>query len=620
MRNFRIFAKLFLTHSAVGLFALITLSVIFYNQLRDALIERTLDQLSSVNILKKELVENYLFRSQQNLEALQVENKFLTIYHDLLEHHATAQTNQDIADISNLQKLFDFKNLHVFDTHHRQLFSTDEEMYPAGLLTRIDSAISKDPSRIRIVDASTHSLGDETLLFYYVPIIEANRLVGIVLVQENFKKIQTILLETTGMGSTGESYIVGNDYRMRSTSRFFPDMLPGHIEVKTKAVQNLFRGQPGTGLLNDYRGVSVLSAYRMIENSDLNWAIISEIDEKEAMGPIVSLRNSLAVITTLLVVLTLIVTYILSNAIVKPILRLKEIVLTLSKGMMPKKVSIKTSTDEIGEMATAIQQLTEGLERTAIFANEIGGGNFNASFTKLSDKDKLGQSLIEMRDELRGFHERELKSARARASALLEGQERERKRIINELHDGVGQMLTIIRMQVDLLDIDAKSKGDIKTQINDAITEVKRISYHVMPQAIVDFGLEAALKGLCDTMSRYSRIVIDFRYIQEYDQKLDFEISISLFRIVQEGLNNIAKHSQATHVTLHLLDKEDEVYCILEDDGKGFNETDLVNYAGSGLRNIRERAKLLNGGADIHTKPGSGTTIEIHIPKKLDSN
>jgi signal transduction histidine kinase len=620
MRNFRIFAKLFLTHSAVGLFALITLSVIFYNQLTDALIERTLDQLSSVNILKKELVENYLFRSQQNLEALQVENKFLTIYHDLLEHHATAQTNQDIADISNLQKLFDFKNLHVFDTHHRQLFSTDEEMYPAGLLTRIDSAISKDPSRIRIVDASTHSLGDETLLFYYVPIIEANRLVGIVLVQENFKKIQTILLETTGMGSTGESYIVGNDYRMRSTSRFFPDMLPGHIEVKTKAVQNLFRGQPGTGLLNDYRGVSVLSAYRMIENSDLNWAIISEIDEKEAMGPIVSLRNSLAVITTLLVVLTLIVTYILSNAIVKPILRLKEIVLTLSKGMMPKKVSIKTSTDEIGEMATAIQQLTEGLERTAIFANEIGGGNFNASFTKLSDKDKLGKSLIEMRDELRGFHERELKSARARASALLEGQERERKRIINELHDGVGQMLTIIRMQVDLLDIDAKSKGDIKTQINDAITEVKRISYHVMPQAIVDFGLEAALKGLCDTMSRYSRIVIDFRYIQEYDQKLDFEISISLFRIVQEGLNNIAKHSQATHVTLHLLDKEDEVYCILEDDGKGFNETDLVNYAGSGLRNIRERAKLLNGSADIHTKPGSGTTIEIHIPKKLDSN
>jgi len=616
MRNFRIFTKLFLTHSAVGLFALITLSIIFYTQLRDALIERTLDQLSSINILKKELVENYFFRSQQNLEALIVEHKFVNIYHELLEHQATAQTNQDIADVANLRELYNFKNLHVFDTHHRQLFSTDKEMYPEGLLSRIDSAISKDPGHIRIVDASTHSLGDETLLFYYVPIIEGANLLGIVLVQENFEKIQSILLETTGMGRTGESYIVGSDFRMRSISRFFPDTLPGLLKVNTLAAQNSFRGQPGTGLLKDYRGVPVLSAYRPIENTDLSWAIISEIDEKEAMEPILSVRNYLVITTLSLILLTLIVTFVLSNAIARPILRLKEIILTLSKGMVPKKLAIKTSTDEIGKMAQAIQQLTDGLERTARFANEIGGGNFNASFTKLSNNDKLGQSLIEMRDELRGFHERELKSTRARASALLEGQERERKRIINELHDGVGQMLTIIRMQVDILEIDSKSKQEIKTQINDAITEVKRISYHVMPQAIVDFGLEAALKGLCDTVSRYSGIVIDFRYIQEFEGKLDFEISISLFRIVQEGLNNIAKHAEATHVELHLLDKEDEVYCILEDNGKGFNEADLVTYAGSGLRNIRERASLLNGSADILSKPGSGTTIEIHIPKQ----
>jgi signal transduction histidine kinase len=337
------------------------------------------------------------------------------------------------------------------------------------------------------------------------------------------------------------------------------------------------------------------------------------------MGPILSLRNYLVIVTLVLIVFTLIVTYFLSNALAKPILKLKQVILTLSKGMMPKKFLVKTSTAEIGEMAMAISQLTDGLERTSQFANEIGGGNFNASFTKLSDQDTLGQSLIDMREKLRGFHERELKSTRARASAILEGQERERKRIINELHDGVGQMLTIIRMQVDTLDIDDKSKLDIKTQINDAIAEVKRISYHVMPQAIVDFGLEAALKGLCDTIRRYSKIAIDFRYIHEYEEKLDFEISISLFRIVQEGLNNIVKHAGATQIALHLLDKEDEVYCILEDNGKGFNEGDLVNYAGSGLRNIRERAMLLNGSAEIQSKPGAGTTIEIHIPKKPES-
>ena len=181
-----------------------------------------------------------------------------------------------------------------------------------------------------------------------------------------------------------------------------------------------------------------------------------------------------------------------------------------------------------------------------------------------------------MRDELRGFHERELKSARARAAALLEGQENERRRIIKELHDGVGQMLTAIRMQVDSLESDKERREEIKSYINEAIAEVKRISYHVMPQAIVDFGLEAALKGLCDTIKKFSSLTIDFRYIREFEHKLDFEISIAVFRIAQEGLNNIVKHAGATNVNLHVLDKEDEIYFILEDNGKGFDEKELI--------------------------------------------
>lgn len=157
-------------------------------------------------------------------------------------------------------------------------------------------------------------------------------------------------------------------------------------------------------------------------------------------------------------------------------------------------------------------------------------------------------------------------------------------------------------------------KDEIKSQINEAIAEVKRISYHVMPQAIVDFGLEAALKGLCDTIEKYSSTTIDFRYIREIERELDFEISIAVFRIAQEGLNNIVKHAGATQVNLHLLDKEDEVYFILEDNGSGFNENEIGNNPGSGLRNIQERAMLLNGTAEIRSTPGTGTSIEIHIP------
>lgn len=612
MRNLKISAKLFLSHISLGFFILLALSLIFYSLLRTVLMERTLDQLSSINILKKGLVENYLFRSKQNLEALQVEAKFLNIYQDLMEKSMPLLANRHIADINNLCKLYDFRNIHIFDTHHNQLYSTDEKMYPEGLLAKIDSAISPHPDQLHIIDESNYQASNETLLFYYVPITKNDSLLGIVLVQENFQKIQSILQETTGMGSTGESYVVGPDKRMRSASRFFPDT--SRILVDTEPVRKSLQGKPGRGITKDYRNIQVLSVYRLIENSDIRWSIISEIDEDEAMQPIRRLRNYLLIIAIVAMTLVTVITYFLSSTIVRPVLYLRDMILTLSKGIIPKQQPLQPSADEIGKMDQAIRQLIGGFERTAKFASEIGSGNFTTSFTTLSDSDVLGKSLIRMRDELREFHEKELRSAHAQAAALLEGQEKERRRIIKDLHDGVGQILTSIFMQVDLLENESPRKKEIKNQIDAALAEVKRISYDVMPQAIVDFGLEAALKGLCNSVKKYSSFEIDFRYVREIEHVLDFDISIAIFRIAQEGLNNIVKHADASNVNMHLLDREDEVYFILEDNGKGFN-LDELRLTGSGLRNIKERVILLNGTVDIYSEPEKGTSVEIHIPK-----
>lgn len=613
-KGFKIFGKLFISHSSVGLIAIIAASVIFYSILRVALMNRALDQLSSVNVLKKHLIEDYLYRSRLNLEALQVEEKFLNIYYDVTNDRAS-QDHRDIRDIYKLCKLYNFLNLHIFDTRHRQLFSTDEEMYPDNLLSKIDNAIGKDRMRIHVIDASLHS-EKGTLLFYYVPIIASDSLMGIVLVQENFEKIQRILHENTDMGTTGESYLVGNDFLLRSASRFFPDSIAGSIRVETESMKNLRQGEEGTGIVKDYRGVSVLSAYRSIDSNDLKWHLLSEMDEAEAMRPIVALRNYFMLITVLIMFMVLIVTYFISDLIIQPLVKLQEAIETLSKGIIPSPKPRVHTGDEIGEMGAAINQLIEGFERTTRFASDIGGGNFDASYVALSEDDSLGHALIKMRKELKAFHARELKSARSRAAALLEGQESERTRIIKELHDGVGQLLTAIRMQLELIEGNDDRKSDLKKYIADAVTEIKRISYNVMPQAIVDFGLEAALNGLCESVRKYSSLSIDFRYVREADNKLDFEVSIAVFRIMQEGLNNIVKHAQARNVNLHILDKPDELYCVLEDDGCGF-DTSIMNdrtTVGSGLRNILERAQLLNGMAHIQSVPGHGTVIEIHIP------
>ncbi len=615
MRQLRTFTKLFLSHTLVALVAIVVLAGIFYGIVSDNLIQRTINQLSSINILKEKLVANYFLRSKQNLEALQLEHKFLSIYTAVSSSLANGASihNSDMDDVENICRLYNFKNIHLFDLRNGQLYSTDSLDYQ-DLLDKIEPVIRKEPERLRLIDASDISPDHQALLFYYVPIMRGSERVGLVLVEENFQNVQSILSETTGMGTTGESYIVGSDYLMRSFSRFFPDSLPGKILVKTEAVQNVFEGASGSGVIQDYRGKQVLSVYRLVEDADVRWAILTEIDRTEAMGPIVRLRYYLVGITFFMLVLTTVVTFFLSNAIAQPILKLRRIIYQLSRGIIPTQRVLVKSQDEIGQMADAIYQLTAGLERTSQFAEEIGRGNFNAPFVTLSEHDTLGHSLIRMRDELKTFHAREAKQARARASALLEGQENERRRIIKELHDGVGQLLTAIRIRVEMLEGDDPVKEEIKNQINDTIAEVRRVSYNVMPQALVDFGLEAALRGLCDSMKRYSNLDIDFTYVRESGADLNFEITTALFRIAQEGLNNIVKYAHATIVKLHVIQKEDEVYLVLEDNGKGFDIEKSKFSSGMGLQNIRERAKLLNGSAEINSAPGQGTVIEIHIP------
>jgi signal transduction histidine kinase len=415
------------------------------------------------------------------------------------------------------------------------------------------------------------------------------------------------------MGGTGESYLVGEDMRMRSVSRFFPSKLPRSISVRLTKL-----GLPDTlddnHIITDYRGERVVSYYRKLSTPLLGWTLISEIDFNEAMKPIIQLRNYLLLITLGLSVIIIVSTVFISNVISQPILYLKDVIISLSKGIIPDQKLHVDNRDEIGQIAEAISQLIASLKRTTDFAHEIGSGNFNTSFTTLGNSDTLGLTLIQMRDELKNLNEREIRLVREKAGALLEGQENERKRIIQELHDGVGQLLTVAQLRVEMLENEPALRKEIMGLINDTIAEVRRISYNVMPNAIVDFGLEAALKGLCENSRKYTSLSFDFQYVREVDRALSFEVTIAVFRIVQEGINNIIKHAKATQVEVYVLDKGDEIYVLLKDDGQGFNEEQVLQKNGFGLRSMRERATLLNGNMEIHSNPGKGTTIEVDIP------
>jgi two-component system, NarL family, sensor kinase len=432
---------------------------------------------------------------------------------------------------------------------------------------------------------------------------------------KTIKQLEEILFIRTGMGNTGESYLVGEDTMMLSKSRFFPDREPSSIKVNTASVRLALSGYEGVHYTRDYRNVEVLSAYRKLNIRGLNWVIISEIDFEEALMPVHELRNYIMFTALLISLIIILITFYLSRRISNPVLKLKSIILDLSKGILPEEKILPSSHDEIAMMTEAVNELVEGLKRTSDFAYHIGNNDFNKSFQPLSDQDVLGISLLQMRDKLQVIQKNEISLIRARSSALLEGQENERKRLARELHDGLGQMLTVVKLRLGSIKDDQKV-DEIKNLLDDTIAEVRRISNNLMPAVLMDFGLEAGLRLLCKNSSEYAGLEIEFSFDQTQKVAVSFDISIGLYRIAQEGLNNIIKYADTKKARISVLQYRDRINMEISDEGKGFSLDDLYleNKESKGIKNMRERAKLLGGTFNIESALNKGTTITVEIP------
>lgn len=430
--------------------------------------------------------------------------------------------------------------------------------------------------------------------------------------QKERRSVEYILNENTGMGNTGESYIVNKDFTMLTRSRFFSSAPPSSIKVHTEAVRLAFSGIKDVKVLTDYRGEEVLSAFSKLDVEGVEWVIVSEIDMNEAMQPVYRIRSYIVLTGFLISLLILIITVFISRRISRPILYLHGVISNLAKGILPDKEIKVASRDEVGRIATAINELTIALKNRSKFANEIGMGVFLSNFKPLSDYDELGTSLLQMRDSLKKLKEQELNFVRERSAALLEGEESERKRMARELHDGIGQMLTAIRLRLNFIE-DESIKNELKKILDETIVEIKRISKNLMPTSLVDLGLKSALKGLIDDSSRYSGVRIDFTFEGNENAGIGFETAVSLYRIAQEALNNSLKYANASLIELKIHQDVDMVELQIKDNGVGFDVSLVGEKMYNGIKNMQERVNILNGQFSMHSEPGKGTSIIVSV-------
>ncbi len=236
---------------------------------------------------------------------------------------------------------------------------------------------------------------------------------------------------------------------------------------------------------------------------------------------------------------------------------------------------------------------------------------------KLAEKNMNVKSRAEI--------EKKINQQKFRSVLILEGQEEERKRIAMDIHDGIGQMLTSLKFQIESINLKEVSKAENKISeidqlIKQIIKEVRKVTFNLKPTVLGDYGLQAALNVFIQEIGK----LIDIKLIYKTEgelYRLPQKIENNIFRIIQEAINNAIKYSEADVVEIFLRQTENDLTIVVKDEGKGFDpkivEARSVNIeSGRGFFNMYERTEYVNGKLEIVSDPGKGTTVTLSVPMR----
>jgi signal transduction histidine kinase len=199
---------------------------------------------------------------------------------------------------------------------------------------------------------------------------------------------------------------------------------------------------------------------------------------------------------------------------------------------------------------------------------------------------------------------------------MLEDQEATARRVSHELHDELGQSLTAIRTNLSALGSGTQTTPerlqDCMRLVDEAIGNVRQLSQLLRPVILDDFGLEAAVRWLADGFSTRTGISVEVE--SQYSGRLPDETETHLFRIAQEALTNVARHSGAKRVRIKLETRGEEIRLSIEDDGRGLPAGASANGRGMGMIGMRARARSAGGDVSVRSRPGEGVLIEVRAP------
>ena len=203
--------------------------------------------------------------------------------------------------------------------------------------------------------------------------------------------------------------------------------------------------------------------------------------------------------------------------------------------------------------------------------------------------------------------------------AILEGEATERTRLARDLHDGLGGMLSAVKLNlfdmkkggVVLASEDISRFNKVVEMLDSSITELRRVAHNMMPDSLSRYGLKVSLQDFCDSFSN-----VHFHFFGN-DERLDNTLEIMIYRSVHELVNNALKYSEAENINVQIVQEDDRVSLTVQDDGKGFDVQQKVK--GTGLNNIRTRAESVGGSLEVYSESGKGTEINVEFKIVADA-
>jgi signal transduction histidine kinase len=337
------------------------------------------------------------------------------------------------------------------------------------------------------------------------------------------------------------------------------------------------------GIYPNYRDIPILGASKYLE--EMGWVILAEKDVSEAFAPIVSLRNFVIIVGITGIIAVVIIAIYLSLNVTRPISKLVESAHAIANGDLTKKINVKGE-DEISYLANSFDTMRI----------ELG---------------KSFRNIERHRKELQHLSER-----------IVLVQEEERNKLSRELHDHTGQALIALKTNLEVIDkLLPENVHETREWLKDSkqflvktLEEIRNLSYSLKPPMLDELGLVPTIESYSKDFSTMTKIAVNIKSNLK-DEKIRPNLELSLYRMVQEALTNVVKHSGAKTVYIDTYHENSKLVLSIEDDGNGFDTEKMwrgeIKEYGIGLLGMRERFASAGADFQVYSKKGKGTKLIV---------